>query len=67
MKKKYVSVCLVLGLLWPGYGVSMEYRHKLEADNMAVSWTLENDQIHVKLTARTTGWVAVGFDPEKAM
>jgi len=24
-------------------------------------------QIHVEMAAKTTGWVAVGFDPEKAM
>ncbi len=67
MQKKYVCVCLVLGSLWTAYGIAMEYRHKLEADNMTMYWTIEKDQIHVKLTARTTGWVAMGFDPENAM
>jgi hypothetical protein len=54
-------------MLCPVWVSAMDYQHKLEAKNMDVFWTIEKDQIHVKLSARTTGWVAIGFDPEKAM
>ncbi len=65
--KKCVFMVAALALLFPAYASAMEYQHKLEANNMAVSWSIDKEQIHVKLTAKTTGWVAIGFDPEKAM
>ncbi|MFH2091476.1 MAG: DOMON domain-containing protein [Pseudomonadota bacterium] len=46
---------------------AMEYQHKLEVKNMQFSWTVEGENIHVMLSAETTGWVAIGFDPEDAM
>jgi hypothetical protein len=50
-----------------GTGLASEYTHKLDVDKMDVFWTVDKDKIHVKLSAKTTGWVAIGFDPEKAM
>lgn len=44
-----------------------DYQHMLEAKNMRFSWTLAGDQILVELRAKTTGWVAVGFDPDNVM
>ncbi len=46
---------------------AMEYQHKLDVKNMQFSWTIEGDLIHVRLSAKTTGWVGIGFDPENAM
>ncbi len=46
---------------------AMDYQHNLKAKDMAFSWTVEGDQIHVKLSAKTTGWVGIGFNPESAM
>jgi hypothetical protein len=57
-----ISVCLM-----PLSGMAMDYQHKLEVTNMAFSWSLDTDKIHVQLTAETTGWVGIGFDPENAM
>ena len=67
MKKKIFFLSIALGMIFSAYLGAMDYQHKLEAKNMDVFWTLEKDQIHVKLSASTTGWVAIGFDPEKAM
>ncbi len=58
-----LSICFFL----PGVVLASEYLHKLQAKNMDVYWEIDGDQIHVKLSAKTTGWVAIGFDPEKAM
>ncbi len=44
-----------------------DYQHTLEVKDMQFSWSIEGDKIHVKLSAKTTGWVGIGFDPEKAM
>lgn len=38
-------------------------------DDMVFEWRVENEgaTLHVKLSAPTTGWVAVGFDPSVMM
>ena len=65
--KKYVLIWAAICILFPAYASATEYQHKFEAKGMEVFWTIDKEQIHVKLTAKTTGWVAIGFDPEKAM
>jgi hypothetical protein len=69
MKNNYliVSILALAFLLLPLSLSALEYQHTLEVKNMQFSWTIEEDQIHVQLSAKTTGWVAIGFDPEKAM
>lgn len=62
-----IFTIIILSLTQPGFAADMDYLHKLEVKNMQFSWTIEGDKIHVKLSAKTTGWVAVGFDPEKDM
>lgn len=69
MKIKYscsLILLLILFFLVPATS-AMDYQHTLEAEDMTFSWTMEADKIHVKLAAKTTGWVGIGFDPEKAM
>lgn len=46
---------------------SMEYEHNLKADNMSFAWTVKGTEIHIEISAKTTGWVGIGFNPEKAM
>lgn len=65
--KKYVLILAAVSILFSGAAFAMEYQHKLEAKDMEVYWIIDKDQIHVKLSAKTTGWVAIGFDPEDAM
>jgi DOMON domain len=65
--KKFILMVAVLSVLIPAYASEMAYQHTLEATDMAVSWSIDTDQIHVRLMAKTTGWVAIGFDPESAM
>lgn len=65
--KKIILMVAALSVLFPVYTSAMEYQHTLDAADMAVSWSIDKDHIHVKLMARTTGWVAIGFDPESAM
>ena len=67
MMKKSVLIWAAVSILFSGYAFAMDYQHKLEAEDMTVFWTVDQDKIHVKLTAKTTGWVAIGFDPENAM
>jgi len=70
--KKNVSINLTIALVLLVLPLSlsaMEYQHKLKVENMAMTfeWTLEKEKIHVQLSAKTTGWVGIGFSPEKAM
>ena len=58
---------LVAALLFPAAASATDYAHKLEAEDMTVYWSLEGDKIHMELAAKTTGWVAIGIDPENAM
>ena len=46
---------------------AMEYQHELKTKKMVFAWRIEGEQIHVKVSAGTTGWVGIGFRPEKAM
>jgi len=32
-------------------------------ENVIFEWKIQDDRMHIKLTAPTTGWVAVGFEP----
>ncbi len=60
-------LAVFLSLALPMAACASDYQHTLEVKDMQFSWTLEEDRIHVQMSARTTGWVAVGFDPEDAM
>lgn len=69
MKKNYFmsTIFALMFLCIPLSLSAMEYSHTLQLEDMQFSWTIEGEQIHVKLSAKTTGWVAVGFDPEEDM
>ena len=69
MKNKRLPVLILafVFLFAPLSFSAMEYQHTLELKDMHFSWTIEADQIHVELSAKTTGWVGIGFGPEKAM
>ena len=72
MLRKFSSAVAVLGIVFSfiffsGGVWASEYDHKLDIKKMDVFWKIEDDKIHLKLAAKTTGWVAIGFDPEKAM
>lgn len=46
---------------------STEYQHSITAEKMTFDWSVVGDQLAVKLSAQTTSWVAVGFNPSKKM
>ncbi len=65
--RKLIFIAMALCLIWISPVGAGEYAHTLKLKNMDVAWTLDGDKIHFDLSAKTTGWVAVGIDPEKAM
>lgn len=62
-------LCLLAGILilFPCAALASDYDHMLQAKDMEVHWRLDGAQIHIKLSAVTTGWVGMGFDPENLM
>jgi hypothetical protein len=46
---------------------STEYQHSLTVEKMTFDWSIAGDQLAVKLSAPTTSWVAVGFNPSNKM
>ncbi|MCG8567908.1 MAG: DOMON domain-containing protein [Desulfobacterales bacterium] len=65
--RKSIVLSLVFIFLLSGLCFAGKYAHTLKMKNMDVFWTLKEDKIHFKLSAKTTGWVAIGIDPETVM
>ena len=67
-RKTGIVVCaLVLGLFVSLSASAADYQHSLDAEKMKFSWSVNSDQLAVKLSAPTTSWVAVGFNPSSKM
>jgi hypothetical protein len=67
MIQKIAVMVLGAAILLAGNVFASDYAHSLAVDDMTVSWTLDGDKIHMELSAKTTGWVSIGIDPEDAM
>lgn len=39
----------------------------VSVENFVMEWSFEGDQLTVTMSAPTSGWIAVGFDPSAAM
>lgn len=68
--KKIAVLSLLIGLsllFLPLTAIAIEYQHTLDADKMQFSWSVDEDNIYVEISAKTKSWVGIGFDPEKAM
>jgi hypothetical protein len=67
MMRKIGLLLVAAAMLLPGGLLASDYAHRLEVKDMTVSWTLDGDQVRMELSAKTTGWVSMGIDPEDAM
>lgn len=68
--KKYIKLTIftIICLLFSSFALwAMDYQHNLKAKDMSFSWTIEGDLINIQVSGKTTGWVGIGFNPEKAM
>ena len=50
------------GVIAPG-----EYQNNKSFGDYELNWTADDQYIYIGMKAKTTGWVAVGFDPESLM
>ena len=55
-------VCLSVTSLLAG-----TYDHEVQAKDMTFAWRVDGDTLHAKMSAKTKGWVGVGFNPSKKM
>jgi hypothetical protein len=65
--------CLVLGwslladTLSPKQVMAADYQHSIQLDQMKFEWTVEEHLIHIRLQAKTKGWVGIGFNSKDGM
>ena len=43
------------------------YDHEVTAKDMTFAWKVDGDTLHAKMSAKTKGWVGVGFNPSSKM
>ena len=60
-----VFAAILIGGLTLAHAAS--YDHEVEAGGVTFSWKVEGDTLHAKMSAKTEGWVAVGFNPSSKM
>ncbi len=61
-----LMVCLVFyATLCQGQDIN--YSHKIEVEKIVFQWQIDDKQIHIQLSAPTTGWVGIGFNPSDGM
>ena len=67
-KSIYALLCAAsLSLLFSGELRAADYQHSLAVDQMTFAWSVTGENLVIKLSAPTTGWVAVGFNPTDMM
>lgn len=70
MEKKgisIISVAVLLIVLLSSVGVSAEFDHEIRIEKMGFRWKVDGENLVVELSARTKGWVAIGFNPSDEM
>ena len=63
MKKMFLVIFFVL---FAGALYAQDF-NKAEKKGFIVEWTVTGENLSVRLTAPTQGWLAIGFGPEKKM
>lgn len=68
MKRLYkVTIVIVFLLTLPIISAMDNVDKKVDLKNFSVSWVVLENEIEFTLRAKTTGWIAIGFEPTKMM
>lgn len=70
MKKNMRAIVAGIGLIVLGSsinGVAAQYDHEVQDKKISFAWKVDGDRLAVKLSAQTTSWVGIGFNPTKMM
>jgi len=67
MKRIFVTIllCTLTVAVTPLFAAT--YDHEVKVKGVAFSWKIDGDTLHAKMSAKTKGWVAVGFNPSEKM
>ena len=57
----------VMGIAGYGLADSATYDHEIAVEKMEFAWKLAGDAIHIRLSAKTDGWVGIGLNPTTRM
>lgn len=49
------------------FSIAADYDHETKVEDMTFAWKVDGANLHVKLSADTTGWIGIGFNPEEEM
>lgn len=63
----YLFCIFSLSLLLGGELRANEYQHVINVGKMTFHWSVEGERLVAKISAPTTGWVGVGFNPTDTM
>lgn len=59
-----------IGLMLLGIGTfsqAAQYDHEVQDKKISFAWKVDGDNLAVKMSAKTEGWVGIGFNPSKMM
>jgi len=63
--KRILSLVILMwaaSLLW-----SQSAMQEVRSGSMTVAWQVRGESLYIRISAPTTGWVAVGFEPSRMM
>ncbi len=68
-KKRLLSAFtgLLFATTLSSQALAQDYSHSITEGKMTFSWSIDGDNIAAKVSAPTTGWVSVGFNPTSRM
>lgn len=61
-----IGICLIL-CASVSIACATDYTHEVKDKKISFAWTVDGDNLAVKLVAKTEGWVGIGFNPVKKM
>ncbi len=67
MKKTLFGLVLALSMVGVNSVQAADYDHEMKGAGVTFSWKVDGDTLHGKMSAKTKGWVAVGFNPVEKM
>lgn len=65
---KTIIIGAALLLFWTVGNVGAgQYDHEMKDNDFTFAWKVDGDALAVKISAKTEGWVGIGFNPSKEM
>lgn len=70
LRKNIQTVIAGIGLIMLGSltnAQAAQYDHEVQDKKITFAWKVDGDKLAVKLSAQTSSWVGIGFNPSKMM